>query len=129
MKPFSVSETYQEGIFMIGFDNEKFFGGEASGSYHIIGARILGLTYANYLRYLRDKFDAELRGREGYSYPVFKSKESCKRAVNHLNDIWGTIERTLEDKLCDTGIKTQMPSYAIEVVGDKVRTVRKIRYR
>lgn len=129
MKPFSVTETYQENTYLIGFSHEKFFGGEASGSYHIIGARILGLTYANYLRYIRDNFNAELRGKEGYSYPVFKDIDSCKKAVNHLNEVWNKIGKTLEDKFYDNGVRTKNPSYAVEMVNDKFRTVRKIRYR
>lgn len=56
------------------------------GSFNLICARLMGLTYAQYLRMCRDCFGAEIIGK-GSLYPVayFKFSEKLKDLVDGLN--------------------------------------------
>ena len=49
-------------------DSDKF---NCGGSYNVIMARFIGLSYPDYLRYCRDKHNGILRGRAGYTYCVY----------------------------------------------------------
>ena len=57
-----------------------------TGSFNIICARVMGLTYAEYLRMCRDEFGAEIIGK-GQQYPVanFKFSEGLLALVKMLN--------------------------------------------
>lgn len=57
-----------------------------SGSFNIICARVMGLTYADYLRMCRDMFGAEIIGK-GSKYPVatFKFSDGLLKLVKILN--------------------------------------------
>lgn len=59
-----------------------------NGSYNVIQARILGFTYPDYLRYCRANHSGTIRGREGYSYCVYKEKSNCAAVCKILNDEW-----------------------------------------
>lgn len=52
-------------------------------SYHVIGARLLGLSYPDYLRYCRT-LGAELRGVQGYSFPVWKTSAGTEKLISQL---------------------------------------------
>ena len=52
-------------------------------SYHVIGARLLGFCYPDYLRYCRT-LGAEIRGTQGYSFPV-SGGVSCRRKNSVLS--------------------------------------------
>lgn len=54
-------------------------------SYWILGSRLLGLSYPNYLRYLRDKYGATLVGRNGIPRFYFKEKKNCEKVIDELN--------------------------------------------
>ena len=58
----------------------------ANGSYNIICARIMGLSFSDYLRMCRDEFGAEIVGK-GSKYPVpyFKYSEGLTLLVKMLN--------------------------------------------
>ena len=60
--------------------------GETTGSYNLICARILGLTYAQYLRMCRDCFGAEIIGK-GSMYPIayFKRSKELDALIEFLN--------------------------------------------
>ena len=60
--------------------HENFRLDETAGSYNIICARLLGLTYAQYLRMCRDCFGAEIIGK-GSMYPVAYFKRSIELDV------------------------------------------------
>ena len=48
-------------------------------------ARFLGLTYANYLRYCRDVFQAKLTGKNNlYPIPYFQNKEKLEELISIL---------------------------------------------
>lgn len=128
MKPFELYEGYEDGTYMIVFIHDTFMGGYNGGSYSIIGARVLGLSYANYLRYMRDTYDAEVRGREGYSYLIFKDQGKCLMAVQELNKYWVEIENALQsycteplNKNCEKMVSDRA------IINDKVREIRRIK--
>jgi hypothetical protein len=56
------------------------------GSFNIICARLMGLSYADYLRMCRDCFDAEIIGK-GSMYPVayFKFSKQLNDLIDGLN--------------------------------------------
>ena len=57
-----------------------------SGSYNVLVARLLNLTYADYLRYARDRLGAELVGkRTKYVTPYFDRNETTLAFVKLLN--------------------------------------------
>lgn len=61
-------------------------------SFNIVLARILGLTYADAWRYLRDTFGATIHAKEGiYCYATFDSYEDCASACSLLNSRWTEI--------------------------------------
>lgn len=66
------------------YDNFHLTGTE--GSYNVICARVMGLTYAQYLRMCRDCFGAEIIGK-GHLYPVayFKLSNHLLALINDLN--------------------------------------------
>ena len=76
----------QPGKYMIRADFEKFHLKSTEGSYNIIGARLMGLTYANYLRMCRDIYGAEIIGKDSnYPYPVFKLSQELMDLIEQLN--------------------------------------------
>lgn len=57
-----------------------------NGSYAIFPARLLNLSYAQYLRYCRDKIGAELIGKnKRYVTPYFDNSPEAKQLVKLLN--------------------------------------------
>lgn len=64
------------------------------GSFNILAARLLGFTYPDYLRYCR-ALGGILRGREGYSYCVFKNKKTCFDLCARLNKELKKVEEAL----------------------------------
>ena len=65
---------------------DNFHLSETTGSYNLICARLLGLTYAQYLRMCRDCFGAEIIGK-GSAYPVayFKRSKELDALIDFLN--------------------------------------------
>lgn len=57
--------------------HENFYLGKTNGSYNVICARLLGLSYAQYLRFCRDICGAELSGK-GSMYPIALFKNDAK---------------------------------------------------
>lgn len=56
------------------------------GSYAILAARVLDLSYANYCRLCRDQFGAELIGKDSYyPKPLFQETKELKELINILN--------------------------------------------
>ena len=74
------------GKYMIRADLEKFHLDSTEGSYNVIGARLMGLTYANYLRMCRDIYKAEIVGKSStYPYPIFKLSKELEDLIEQLN--------------------------------------------
>ena len=58
-----------------------------NGSFNIICARVMGLSYANYLRMCRDRYGADIIGK-GCKYPVafFEKNKKTDELVSILNN-------------------------------------------
>ena len=65
---------------------DKFHLDSTEGSFNVIMARVMGLSYAQYLRMCRDCFDAEVIGK-GSMYPIafFKEGEKLDMLLKGLN--------------------------------------------
>lgn len=66
------------------FENLPLYG--TSGSFNLIAARLMGLTYAQFLRYCRDVHGAEIIGKQSL-YPVayFTKEKLPTTLLNELN--------------------------------------------
>ena len=73
--------------YVIRFNIDKsLFPNGTTGSYNIFQARLLNLSYAEYLRFCRDKLGAELIGKGSrYMFPYFDNNEEVKLLVKLLN--------------------------------------------
>ena len=66
--------------------HDNFHLDSTDGSFNVICARLMGLTYAQYLRMCRDCFGAEIIGK-GSMYPVayFKLSQELMDLIEQLN--------------------------------------------
>ena len=66
--------------------HDNFHLDSTDGSFNVICARLMGLTYAQYLRMCRDCFGAEIIGK-GSNYPVayFKLSQELMDLIEQLN--------------------------------------------
>lgn len=55
------------------------------GSFQVVGSRLLGLSYPDYLRFLQSR-GATLKGKKGYCYGYFKDKAACQKVCKLLNE-------------------------------------------
>ncbi|MBQ2176253.1 MAG: hypothetical protein II453_14725 [Alphaproteobacteria bacterium] len=76
--------------FTIAIDREVYNAiGKTNGSFSVLYARILGLSYANMLRYLEDYYDAKVTGKDGiYCVIRFPSEKQCLRVCDLLSSRW-----------------------------------------
>lgn len=73
------------GKYLIRPNHDKLRLEHTNGSFNIITARCLGLTYANYLRLCRDRYGATIIGK-GHKYPVaYFNKVPAEELVKTLN--------------------------------------------
>lgn len=74
------------GKYMIRVNLDKFYLNYTEGSYNVICARLMGLSYADYLRMCRDCFGAEIIGK-GSKYPVayFRRTKELEALIEDLN--------------------------------------------
>lgn len=64
-------------------------------SYNVFLARIFSLTYAEFMRFARDNFNATLVGKHGgYITPIFKNKNDCDAFVQEINNRWKRIKKS-----------------------------------
>ena len=80
------SPIYQDKM-IIRFDNNfSLFTTETPGSYDIFISRLLNLSYANYLKYARDRLGAQLIGKNNrYITILFNNTPEVKAFVRLLN--------------------------------------------
>lgn len=72
-------------IIRMNVDNDLFPKG-TTGSYNVFVARLLNLSYAEYLRYARDRLGAELVGKKAkYVVPYFDRNEVTLEFIKLLN--------------------------------------------
>lgn len=112
----------QPGKYMIRADLEKFHLNYTEGSYNIIGARLMGLTYAQYLRMCRDVYGAEIIGKGSlYPYPVFKLSKGLNDLIEQLNAratlvLWEREHPDFEEHA--QLVKEKTPRFYAEVTGN-----------
>lgn len=70
--------------------------GQVNGSLNVLQARLLGLSYPDYLQFCRAHHKGILRGRAGYSYCVYKEKANCQAICKLLNTEWNKVENFLK---------------------------------
>lgn len=89
MKYFKVIDApYDNGHYIIsGTDEYYSYFKWTDGSYNVYHARIMGLTYASYLRMARDNFNAGLRGK-GHKYPTayFDNRKDAEKLAKVLDE-------------------------------------------
>lgn len=83
--------TYEESGYMpnwfiirINFDKLPCYFTE--GSFNILPARLMNLSYAQYLRMCRDLLGAQIIGRTGYPVAYFKDNDTLKNFIKTLNE-------------------------------------------
>lgn len=112
----------QPGKYMIRADLDKFHLDSTDGSFNVIGARLMGLTYAQYLRMCRDEFGAEIIGKGNlYPYPVFKLSQGLQDLIDQLNAranlvLWEREHPDFEEHAAY--VKEQNPRFYAEVTGN-----------
>lgn len=92
-------EMCQEGHWMVAMDdidwvrdNEIIY----RGSFQVVAARILGLSYPDYLKFLQAN-GGILKGKTGHPYAYFKDKAAAQRICNLLNKYWGELVKQLNE--------------------------------
>ena len=112
----------QPGKYMIRADFDKFHLDSTSGSFNVIGARLMGLTYAQYLRMCRDIYGAEIIGKNSlYPYPVFKLSQGLNDLIEQLNSraslvLWEREHPDFEEHAAY--VKEKNPRFYAEVTGN-----------
>ena len=80
------SPLYQNKYVLRIHAEELPFPNGTNGSYNVLAARLLNLSYPDYLRYTRDRLGAELIGRGNkYVIPYFDAKNDVKMLIKVLN--------------------------------------------
>lgn len=81
MKYVYVDESpYNPGKYLIFFESGMKPFTPCTGCREILGARLLGLSYANFLRYCRDVYGAEIHGKNYiYPTPYFPSRAAAEK--------------------------------------------------
>lgn len=110
------------GKYLIRANLELFHLDYTSGSFHVIGARLMGLSYAQYLRMCRDEFGADIIGKGSYyPYPVFKFSQSLIDLIDNLNAratlvLWEREHPDFEEHAAY--VKEKNPRFYAEVTGN-----------
>lgn len=125
IKVFSREESVSyPGKYIIRVDLDKFHLDYTEGSYNVICARLMGLTYAQYLRMCRDCFGAEIIGK-GSNYPIayFKLSEKLVDLIEQLNAranlvLWEREHPDFEEHAAL--VKEKNPRFYEEVVNGKI---------
>lgn len=82
---FVETPTYQN-KFLILPVHDNFYLASTSGSFHIIGARVMNMSYATYLRFCRDVVGADIIGKnQKYPIPVFTKTKEAYQFLDLLN--------------------------------------------
>lgn len=97
---FAEESAAKPGKYMICLDFNLLPIKTTEGSYNILPARLLGISYANYCRLCRDSFQGEIQGK-GSMYPVcyFKRDDNLNALLRLLNKRMELILKLKENKL------------------------------
>ena len=97
-KIFFLDESpYQPGKYTIRMNFDLLPSMTTSGSFNLLPARLLNLSYADYLRFCRDVYKAEIIGKNSM-YPVayFKNDAATGELIRTLNERISQIEKRKE---------------------------------
>lgn len=97
MELFILEESVSSELYRIGINHTVFKtyshyreGDKFYGSFNVFAARVMGLSYASYLRMCRDVYGAILTGKnEKYPIAYFK-KENAEKLIKILNQRIGS---------------------------------------
>jgi hypothetical protein len=110
------------GKYMIRANQDEFHLDSTTGSFNIIGARLMGLTYAQYLRMCRDVYGAEIVGKNSlFPYPIFKLSQGLVDLIEELNAramlvLWEREHPDFEEHA--EYVKEKNPRFYAEVTGN-----------
>jgi hypothetical protein len=93
-KYFYLEESpYYPGKYRVAINFDTLLGIRTAGSYNLLPARLLCLSYAEYLRFCRDELGAEITGKK-CMYPVayFPNKASAAGLIDNLNARMALVE-------------------------------------
>ena len=94
MAYFKIDESpINPGRYMIRPNFDKLPLYSTDGSYAVLMSRVMGITWANYLRLCRDEYGAEIIGKGSY-YPVPYFNE-----VNRVKELVKELEKRVEKLL------------------------------
>ena len=103
--------------------HENFHLDSTNGSFNVICARLMGLTYPQYLRMCRDCFGAEIIGKNS-NYPVayFKRSKELDALIDNLNVranlvLWEREHPDFEEHAAF--VKEKNPEYYKAVTGNE----------
>lgn len=87
VKVFTLEESaYHPGKYIIDIDYDAMHLDGTSGSYNVLMARLMNLSYAQYCRFCRDVIGAELIGKNKvYVVPYFEDNKLTRSFVDLLN--------------------------------------------
>jgi hypothetical protein len=89
---FLEESPYQPGKWTIRINFDTLPPMYTEGSFNLLPARLLGLSYAEYLRYCRDVYGAEIIGKNNqYPIPYFNSNSSAGDLIRTLNTRMGLL--------------------------------------
>lgn len=110
------------GKYLIKPIHDNFHLDSTEGSFNVICARLMGLSYAQYLRMCRDCFGAEIIGK-GSKYPVayFKLSKGLNDLIEQLNAranlvLWEREHPDFEEHAAY--VKEKNPHFYAEVTGN-----------
>lgn len=102
MIPFSVTDSISyPNHKVISFNPEiyDYIKTQIKGSYNILPARLFGLSYAEYLRFVREKYGAILHGKDGgYLWYSFDDIKNAHRLQKDLFLKWIEFKDLIEKK-------------------------------
>lgn len=84
----TISNSYEKLYIIVPNSYEDFpFNCKEGGSYNVAPARVLGLKYSDYLRFVRDLFpeDVIIRGKEILPIPYWRGGDVLNKFIELLN--------------------------------------------
>ena len=97
-KYFYLEESpYHPGKYRVAMNFDTLPGIRTVGSYNLLPARLLCLSYADYLRFCRDNLNAEIIGKNSM-YPVayFSDKKMADGLIGTLNSRMALVDKRRE---------------------------------
>ena len=96
--PFYVDENpYKEGYYRVGVGTPVCNQiGYTNGSYNVILARLFGLSYPDFLRFVRKRYNATLYKSSPKMIGVcFKNRADAERLKEELTHRWGRVSKMI----------------------------------